>query len=327
MMNLVDPIVSETAANPRDAGRCLNCSAPLTGPFCSQCGQRAKVNRSLSSFLADFVAGMVNFEGRLWCTLPLLTWRPGDLTRRYVEGQRARFVSPVGLYLFTVFLMFGVLGFSGALDLTIDKNIGRAVANEQQAVIKLQRQRELTRQQGRDVAALDRKIRDTQANIAELKSVTTGKFIQTDSGDEKNSPEWLREVVKRAAANPQETASRVQNAASKYSWLLIPLSVPVLRLLFPFRRRRLYDHTVFVTYSLSFMMFLIIAGGLLVMGGLSAFASWLLLVPPIHMYRQLRGAYQLRWWDAALRTFVLVFAAITVLVLWAVTIAALGVLE
>ena len=56
--------------------------------------------------------------------------------------------------------------------------------------------------------------------------------------------------------------TNVQDAASKFSWLLIPLSVPFLWLLFPFSRRyRLYDHTVFVTYSLSFMMMLVIAGG------------------------------------------------------------------
>ena len=52
---------------------------------------------------------------------------------------------------------------------------------------------------------------------------------------------------------------KVQDAASKYSWLLIPMSVPFMWLLFPFRRRyNTYDHTVFVTYSLSFMMMLVI---------------------------------------------------------------------
>ena len=61
---------------------------------------------------------------------------------------------------------------------------------------------------------------------------------------------------------------KVQDAASKYSWLLIPLSVPFMWLLFPFRRRfNTYDHTVFVTYSLSFMMMLVIVGGLLVAAG------------------------------------------------------------
>ncbi len=42
------------------------------------------------------------------------------------------------------------------------------------------------------------------------------------------------------------------------SWLLIPLSLPFMWLLFPFSRRfRLYDHVVFVTYSLGFMTLLV----------------------------------------------------------------------
>lgn len=31
-------------------------------------------------------------------------------TRRYVNGERARFVSPLALFLFTVFLMFATIG-------------------------------------------------------------------------------------------------------------------------------------------------------------------------------------------------------------------------
>jgi len=327
-MNVVDPIVSEPAADPQQAAACLNCGAPLAGPYCSNCGQRAKLNRTLSSFFADFVAGMVNFEGRLWQTLPMLAWCPGDLTRRYVDGQRARFVSPVGLYLFTVFLMFGVLGFTGALDgLSIKNDIGQVISEQQQEMVQLERQRQTVLRQDKDVTALDRKIKNKQADIKQLEDVQNGNIIQADLGDDQANPVWLRDVVKRVAADPRGTVARIQDAASKYSWLLIPFSVPVLRLLFPFRRRRLYDHTVFVTYSLSFMMFLVIAGSLLVLVGASGWASFLALVPPFHMYRQLRGAYGLRWWDAILRSSVLLIAAITVLTLWFTAITALGVLE
>ena len=31
----------------------------------------------------------------------MLAWRPGEMTRRYIAGERARFVSPVALFLFT----------------------------------------------------------------------------------------------------------------------------------------------------------------------------------------------------------------------------------
>lgn len=326
-MNVVERIAG-SRPNKQRPTTCLNCAAPLSGPYCAQCGQKGEVHRSIRAFLADFVAGMVNFEGRLWHTLPLLAWKPGELTRRYVDGQRARFVSPIGLYLFTVFLMFAVLGFTGSLDhLTINKGFDQALTNNRQELAKLQQQRENAGKQGRGVAAYDRKIKETQAEIAELEQVQSGALFQSDPGDSKKVPPWLRDVTKRVASDPRGAARGVQDAASKYSWLLIPLSVPVMRLLFPLRRRRLYDHTVFVTYSLSFMMFLVIAGGLLVLAGAGSAVGWLALIPPWHLYRQMRGAYQLGRLDAAFRTFLLLNLASIVLVLWTVAIAALGLLE
>ena len=83
--------------------------------------------------------------------------------------------------------------------------------------------------------------------------------------------------------------------------------MPFVWLLFPFRRRyRLYDHTVFVTYSLSFMMILAITAGILVAAGWTAVAGMLFFVPPFHMYRHLKGAYELGRFSALFRTTLLV---------------------
>ena len=39
----------------------------------------------------------------------MLAFHPGALTRRYIAGERARFVSPLALFLFSVFLMFATI--------------------------------------------------------------------------------------------------------------------------------------------------------------------------------------------------------------------------
>src|ERR1700759_675208 len=77
-------------------GNCLNCGAALEGPYCHDCGQPGHIHRSLAAFWHDLAHGVLHFEGKIWRTLPLLAWRPGALTRRYVEGGGGRFVSPVG---------------------------------------------------------------------------------------------------------------------------------------------------------------------------------------------------------------------------------------
>ena len=47
----------------------------------------------------------------------MLVFHPGELTRRYIHGERARFVSPLALFLFSVFLMFATIHtFDGELE-------------------------------------------------------------------------------------------------------------------------------------------------------------------------------------------------------------------
>ncbi|MEP2103129.1 DUF3667 domain-containing protein, partial [Parasphingorhabdus sp.] len=114
------------------SGKCLNCEAPVTGSYCNNCGQPLHIHRSIGAFWHDILHGVLHFEGKFWRTLPLLAWKPGDLTRRYIRGQRARFISPMALFLFSVFMMFAVFSFlgdpfSGGNGLEADENINRGI--------------------------------------------------------------------------------------------------------------------------------------------------------------------------------------------------------
>jgi hypothetical protein len=310
---------------------CLNCGTELTDAYCAHCGQNAHVHRSLRAFGADLFAGMFNFEGKIWRTLPMLAWRPGELTRRFIAGERARYVSPAALYLFSVFAMFAVLSFNGALDTTgqsVRMGMENSLKAQQREVAELNRR--LTDERaahGPDVGKYERRLKAAQAEVEDLQRIRSGQLIRSDakSADVEQVPSWARDAVNRAAADPSAVVRNIQDAASKYSWLLIPVSVPFMWLLFPFSRRfRLFDHTVFVTYSLSFMMMLAIIGGLLVAANLSNLASMLFLVPPWHMYRQMRGAYELTRWSALLRTFALVIFCFIAALLFAMALVAIG---
>ena len=328
----VEPSAGEAGADGHTHEKnCLNCGSPLAGPYCSVCGQKAHVHRSLRAFMGDFVAGLLNFEGKFWRTLPMLALQPGELTRRYIAGERARFISPVALYLFSVFLMFAVLNLTGAIDPDMNPartGIETALKDERESLGRLEAKRAKAVAGGLDLAAIDKKIASKKEDLNQLEKVQKGEIIQTKIDDNDEAPVWVRDVVKRAQDNPELMISGVQEAASKYSWLLIPISVPFLWLLFPFSGRyRLYDHTVFVTYSLSFMMTLVIAGGLLVAAGWTSLASILFFIPPFHMYRQLKGAYSLSRASALLRTFALVTFSFIAGTLFFVTAVAIGVFE
>jgi hypothetical protein len=122
----------------------------------------------------------------------------------------------------------------------------------------------------------------------------------------------LEKGLNKLYENPSLAWYKIQSSAYKYSWALIPLSVPLLWLLFPFSRRfRLYDHTVFVTYSLSFMTLFAVALSLIMGAGAHwmAVAGLAAVIAPAHMYLQLRGAYGLSRLGASWRAVLLMFFA------------------
>jgi len=307
---------------------CLNCGTKLVGPYCSVCGQKAHVHRSVRGFMQDFVQGLFNFEGKIWRTLPMLAWCPGLMTRRYIAGERARFISPVALYLFTVFAMFATLNFTGALSPHSGKSmkagLQTGIAEDQKKLAALELKRKITADVGKSTADLDRQIAKRKEDIGDSQKLLSGQSLVTaDDGDD--VPGWIAPFIKNAKDNPDLVSMKVQDAASKYSWLLIPLSVPFMWLLFPFRRKyNTYDHTVFVTYSLSFMMMLVIAAGFLISVGLSSIAGLLFFVPPFHMYRHLKQTYELGRTSAILRTMALVTFAFAAAGMFAAATVAIG---
>jgi hypothetical protein len=326
------PIAQVIAPSHRGGGHgalCLNCGTRLLGEFCHACGQDGHVHRTIAGIGHDIAHGVFHFEGRIWRTLPMLVRHPGALTRRYVAGERQRFVPPLALFLFTVFLMFAAIATLGGLD-----GIGSASRSTKErtaAAQELARLRTAYRQTtvARDAATraghpqpqLDREATIMHATIRGLELADAGDEALGVPASFRTGWARLDEGIARANANPALVIYKLQSSAYKYSWALIPLSVPFVALLFLWRRRHaLYDHAIFVTYSIAFMMLLVIvltlAGAAGLGGGWIAWAA--LLVPPAHMFAQLRGAYLLSKAGATWRTVALTVFAFTVLTTWLV---------
>jgi uncharacterized protein DUF3667 len=96
-----------TAGGTNWATVCLNCGASLDGPFCAHCGQRALPPHPTTRELAgDAYQELVGWDGKVADTIRLLLRHPGELTRRMLDGQRSRYISPVRLYLTCSVLYF-----------------------------------------------------------------------------------------------------------------------------------------------------------------------------------------------------------------------------
>ena len=84
---------------------CLNCGAPLGGEFCAACGQKRALPLDAPRVLRDGLGQLLDADNAWWTSLRELTLRPGPTIRRYVAGERRRFVNPV-LYMLTVATVF-----------------------------------------------------------------------------------------------------------------------------------------------------------------------------------------------------------------------------
>jgi hypothetical protein len=340
-------------------GACPNCGAALVGAYCHACGQPSHLHRSLLSIGHDIVHGVFHFEGKIWRTLPELMFRPGRLTRRYIDGERAKFVSPMALFLFSVFLMFavfsitGVLGAGGfdtdPLEIASEWKSGNqtAIDTTTQQIDELRAQlveEDLTPTQKTEI---EEQIAGLESSRAVMEALAKGDFAALSkikeeenarqaSAPANQSTVWpppgsrLQRGIEQIQDNPKLLLYKLKTNAYKFSWALIPLSVPFLWLMFFWRRDvHLYDHAIFATYSITFMMLFVVLLSLLATAGVGA-AIWgtaLAFIPPIHMYKQLRGTYGLSRFGAAVRLFFLLIAITIVLSLFSVLLTILGMLD
>jgi hypothetical protein len=86
---------------------CINCSSEVTSIFCPTCGQRQTVKRlSVKEGWNDFWARVYGFDGMFPRTLRDLTIRPGEVSRKYIKGNRVAYYGPVGYFFLMVTLMY-----------------------------------------------------------------------------------------------------------------------------------------------------------------------------------------------------------------------------
>jgi hypothetical protein len=319
-------------------GVCPNCGSQVDGKYCTACGQPANIHRTLGHMSAEFMRGIFNVDTRAWKTLPLLLFRPGTLTSSYIHGQRARYISPLAMFLLSVFAMFIVFGLTDGARVGVSDPAQRVAALEE-ARAELGNARQEMREaiaRGGPVAADPSSDAAPASDSSETRSLDSadGSFYDeiresAERGELKVNTGWpaLDATLKENLVNPELALYRIQNAAYENAFLLVPISLPLIWLLFMWRRgTTLFDHSVYILYSLSFVSLLFIVFSLLSMIPRAAgvLAAPLMIGSLVHSFFHLKGGYQLSWFSAAWRLpFQLVFALIG-LTIYLIVIIVLG---
>ncbi len=252
---------------PRDGAElCLNCGEPLLGAFCSACGQRAVPPRpTFRELLGEAFAEFSGWDGKLAATLRLLITRPGRLTIDFLEGRRARYITPLRLYL-SVSLVYFLLSAAAPAGVAAG-SLARATKGKSQPI----------------AVNLDSRLTDQlspENREAILESIAT-------------APAPLRPALRRLADDPVGFQNDFTGLMPKLMFALLPVFALIIGLFY--RGRGFVEHLYF---TIHLQTFLFIALGLSVAArfthrlAFSVIASIVTLIwAPLYAHFALRRVY------------------------------------
>ncbi len=204
---------------------CLNCGDPLHGTFCSACGQRVVPPRpSLRELVGEAFAEFSGWDGKLANTLRLLIRRPGQLTLDFLDGRRARYITPLRLYL-SVSLVYFLLS-AGAPPSVSTGGFAKAIsANTQHVKVSV------------GVQAPDRQL-----------STEDREAILASAG---SAPAPLRPALRRLATDPSGFQKDFSELSPKVFFALLPVFAVILALFY--RGRGFVEHLYFTIHLQTFL--------------------------------------------------------------------------
>lgn len=199
------------------AARCLNCSEPLRGPFCSGCGQRAiPAYPTLRELVGDAWQELSGYDGRVLRTFRYLMRRPGALTLEVLEGHRARYVSPVRVYLVASLIYFLVSAASPSL-------IKPSAAQRSSPNVNI------------DLA-------DPEAALGKVTPEQRAELLK----NVERAPWWVQPVLRSALLDPAAFQRRLLQNLPRALFVLVPIFAAILAVFY--RRRPFSQHLIFALH-------------------------------------------------------------------------------
>jgi hypothetical protein len=248
-------------------GHCLNCQrGPLDTPFCPECGQEnADRPAPLRTLFHEVLEEFFKWDGRLFATLRLLLFKPGELTRAYNEGRRVRYLSPFKMYFVVSAIFFALI--TGQLS----REIGKVNFND-----------------GKPDAEIK-----FEGRVYPRGTVRAGYEAAQKDPNNRKPDKGLEYAVKRGVAglmdSPGEFFNSLMQNMAKALVVLLPVYAGLLAVLYWRQKRYFVEHLVFAAHVQTFGFFLLTAADLLLL--VFPFSPVLALLYPFYEFKALRSCY------------------------------------
>jgi hypothetical protein len=231
---------------------CPNCGDPSPRDYCAACGQRNfDLHVSFRKIVGEFFGELASVDSRIARTIVPFLFRPGELTRAYLAGQRKRFSSPIRLFLVASFLAFVVAPLRSSTS--------------------AENQRQMTPEQRTELAQTAEKLRHR------------GLFGRMMA---KQVERLSTEDPRAFNARLQQSFF---SAMTKVAFALLPAFALLLKL-FYLRSRRFYaEHLVFSIHLHSFAFFVTAIGALIGIGMVQLVLTLAIVVYTVSALRRVYG--------------------------------------
>ncbi|QOL51174.1 DUF3667 domain-containing protein [Massilia litorea] len=313
---------------------CPNCGTSIAGAFCQGCGQPAHLHvPSAREFLHEFIAHYVALEGKLWKSVALLLFRPGRLTRDYIEGKRVRYVEPLRLYLTFSIIFFAIFKLSG-------NHFGNGVTQapaEQRVEASAPASPGAAEGKTAVLVPKDDDLDEAATAAGKKEKKKHASLIELDDGDDRwvqkkaaaIHPALGKKVEHFSSLAPEQRNASMQRSFSSYApyaiFALMPVFAALLKLLYLGSGRRYGEHLLFAlhTNAFAFLMLsllLVLPDAIPLLG--TGLMVWLVFYLPTAMRKVYGGGRAM----TALRWIVLMTMHLFCIVLAMVGAAALAVI-
>lgn len=122
---------------------CKSCSSPLSGPFCSACGQKLITERfTIKTMMGKLFANIFNLEKGLLFTIQQLLTVPEEVIGGYINGQTNKYYNPFRFFLIVISIQVLILLSFDIYDAQYEqvaevyKKMGINQSEEQQAFMR-----------------------------------------------------------------------------------------------------------------------------------------------------------------------------------------------
>jgi len=271
-----DPSLTMATKKLAGSARCLNCGTELNGPFCYYCGQPDRnFMRFFPALLRDLMEDLFDLDSRFMRTLKPLLFKPGRLTRDYMNGRRFRYTPPMRLYIFSsiAFFLLAALLSSNAVELNTKTTGGGIVTITTDNEEDNQKAEEALSQLPPDLREqidVDKALsgdNDEEETWFESKDISFNDEPwdrETNPVDIPWLPDWLNdrindeiegspEKAKQINENPNLIIDKVFDILPATMFVLLPVVALIFKFWYLFAKRYYVEHLIFSLHNHSFI--------------------------------------------------------------------------